>query len=370
MSHPPNYVQAIIAGTIGGIAILSAAILWFMPRLTRPDLYFAVTVSPGFRDKGEGKSILRRYRTELIIASALALIVFVAGVARLGTGFVPVGFWMQVLAGFVVFYRARRRTLPYAVAPTMIREAELQEKHDRVIPGGWLAAAGPFVLLAICATYFWIHGIETPAHLPNHLAINGRPVEFRGHTLPIYLLTISGILISMTLVLYGLAHWVRPVYAGGPERARELKFRRTTAAIVLVAEYYVTLQSSWVMFARSNYGLPPVVTFPLAFVFVLVVFVVLARLGQGGSRVKAVKQKSSAVSATPVGDRTPDRYWKLGVFYFNPDDSAIFIEKRFGLGYSLNFGRPITWVILALMLMAPLIPIVAHLSQLLPRLGM
>jgi uncharacterized membrane protein len=71
----------------------------------------------------------------------------------------------------------------------------------------------------------------------------------------------------------------------------------------------------------------------------------------------------------PVGDRTPDRYWKLGVFYFNRDDSALLVEKRFGLGYSLNFARLTAWIILLFVLMGPLIPIVAHLSRFLPKLG-
>jgi len=45
------------------------------------------------------------------------------------------------------------------------------------------------------------------------------------------------------------------------------------------------------------------------------------------------------------------------------------VEKRFGLGYSLNFARPTAWIILLLVLMGPLIPIVAHLSRFLPKLG-
>jgi uncharacterized membrane protein len=68
----------------------------------------------------------------------------------------------------------------------------------------------------------------------------------------------------------------------------------------------------------------------------------------------------------PVGDRTLDRYWKLGVFYFNRDDSAVLVEKRFGLGYSLNFARPTAWFILLLVPLGPLIPIVAHLLRFLP----
>jgi hypothetical protein len=67
-------IHLIIAITIGGIVTLYASLLWFMPRLTRRDLYFAVTVPPGFRDEPESKSILRCYRIELILVSALALI--------------------------------------------------------------------------------------------------------------------------------------------------------------------------------------------------------------------------------------------------------------------------------------------------------
>jgi len=343
MNHLPIYVHLVIAVTIGGIAILNAALFWFIPCLTRRDLYFAVTVPPGFRDQSQGVSILRRYRIELILLSVLALVAFVAGIARFGVGFARGGLLIQVVASFIAFYRARLRVLPYAVPPTMIREAELHG-HNRIIPGGWMAASGPFILLVVCAAYLWFHGRESSAR-------------------SVYLISTAGILVALTLLLYGLAHWVRPVYAGGPERARELKFRRTVSAITLAAEYYVTLQASWIVLVPRRGDLAAVGLLPLAFVFVLVVIVVLARLGQGGSRMPAGDHARIASSAVPIGDRTPDRYWRLGIFYFNPDDSAVLVEKRFGLGYSLNFARPTAWIIVLLVLMAPLIPVLAHLTQ-------
>ena len=352
--------QIIVAVTIGGIALLNAAILWFMPRLTRPDLYFAVTVPPGFRDEPDGKLILGRYRRELILVSVLALIVFVAGIVLVGIRFAPAGVMIQAVAGFIAFYRARNRVLPHAVQPTTIREAELHP-YNRIIPGGWIAASGPFVLLAVCAGYLWIHG-SSDIYLSAHT--NAPPA--RGWI--VYFLSMTGSLAGLSVTLYGLAHWVRPVYSGGSQRARELQFRRTVAAVVLGAEYYVAIQASWLILVPRRQDLIGVGLLPLGFVFILVVVVVLARLGQGGSRLATV-QSSSTPSAVPVGDRTLDRYWKLGVFYFNPDDSAIFVEKRFGLGYSLNFARPTTWYIMALLLIAPLVPIVAHLTQFLPKHG-
>ena len=45
------------------------------------------------------------------------------------------------------------------------------------------------------------------------------------------------------------------------------------------------------------------------------------------------------------GDRSPDSAWKLGLVYFNPDDPTVWVEKRFGVGYTLNFARPTAWLL-------------------------
>jgi hypothetical protein len=62
-------------------------------------------VAPGFRDDPEGESILRHYRTELVLFCALALAAFVAGVSWLGVGIVPGGFLTQLVASFIAFER-------------------------------------------------------------------------------------------------------------------------------------------------------------------------------------------------------------------------------------------------------------------------
>jgi uncharacterized membrane protein len=331
----------IIAVVIGGVAVLNAVLFWFMPRLTRRDLYFAVTVAPGFRDEPAGKSILSRYRTDLVIASALAFIAFLAGVAWLGIGFVLVGYLIQIAASFIVFYRARQLVLPDAVPPTMIREAELHG-NQRIVPGGLIAASGPFFLLAACAAYLWIHGAAETTR-----------------SLTVYVISTGVILVAFSLLLYGMTRWVRPIYAVGPERIHEVKFRRMVSTVTLLVEYFIALQASWIVLVRRQAGLT-VALLPAAFLLVLIAVAALARLGQGGNRMVAPNEKPAATSNVPVGDRTPDRYWKLGLFYFNREDSAVIVEKRFGLGYSLNFARPTAWIIVMLVMLGALIPILAH----------
>ena len=57
----------------------------------------------------------------------------------------------------------------------------------------------------------------------------------------------------------------------------------------------------------------------------------------------------------PVGDRTPDSAWVLGMLYVNHDDPALFVEKRFGIGYTLNFGHPLSWVLMGLLVGIPVL---------------
>ncbi|WP_165248678.1 DUF1648 domain-containing protein [Adlercreutzia sp. ZJ141] len=38
-----------------------------------------------------------------------------------------------------------------------------------------------------------------------------------------------------------------------------------------------------------------------------------------------------------------DAHWKLGIFYFNPDDASLWLPERFGIGWTMNFARPAAW---------------------------
>lgn len=81
----------------------------------------------------------------------------------------------------------------------------------------------------------------------------------------------------------------------------------------------------------------------LAVVFVCVVASIAVSVvyGQNGSRLVARMQESSQLSADN------DRYWKAGIFYVNPNDPSLFLPERFGIGWTMNLGRPAVWGILA-----------------------
>ncbi len=70
--------------------------------------------------------------------------------------------------------------------------------------------------------------------------------------------------------------------------------------------------------------------------------------------VALTRPRSSSRSEDSDDDREPDgrihrddpRYWLAGFIYNNPADPSLFVPKRYGNGFTVNFGRPIGKVFL------------------------
>jgi len=223
-----------------------------------------------------------------------------------------------------------------------------------------MSACGPFALLAACAGYLRTHWHQIPARLVLHWAADGQPNRWAARSLGTVffpLLIAAVILLAMTLILYGMAHWLRPINAGGLQGEHESRFRRTASILLLAVEYWIAVLFSWLAIRpllTGSFQRPPTAIAMLPSLIAVAVTAFLMWLGQGGSRISS-PQRSEPALATPVGDRTEDRFWKLGVFYFNRDDPSVMVEKRFGIGYTVNFSRPVAWIIILRLVLVPVV---------------
>jgi uncharacterized membrane protein len=59
---------------------------------------------------------------------------------------------------------------------------------------------------------------------------------------------------------------------------------------------------------------------------------------------KAVRQEEQIAAKTDPG------LWRFTHLYFNPHDPALFVPTRRGVGWTLNFGRPLAIVLIAAIL--------------------
>jgi uncharacterized membrane protein len=73
-----------------------------------------------------------------------------------------------------------------------------------------------------------------------------------------------------------------------------------------------------------------------------------------------LRRRENLAMVSAVGhsmdDRTSDESWLWGMFYHNPNDPALFVEKRTGPGYTVNFGQARAWLMLAGFLILIVLP--------------
>jgi len=347
----PSVVMVFVIG-------LWLVISYLMPRLTRPDLYFAVTVPAEFRDTPEGNSILRRYRMEVTVFGVLALLIVLAALRINEPAYLPVvtmaALFLMGAGFFLAYYRARARVLPHAVAPVTLREAALVPREAR-LPGGWPVQFPPFALLAGTAIWLHLHWDDIPQTFPVHWGANGQPNNWATRSfVGVYGPLLIGALLCglMAFLAYALLRWSRPIRVGGAAGEGERRFRLVVMSILVAVEYLLAVTFLWTgLLPLSNQQAGPPGFIPmlvLALAFTVVIVVLMLRYGQGGTRLTR-DAVAAPGTAAPVGDRTPDKYWMLGLFYFNRNDPALFVEKRFGIGYTINFGHPGVWVFLAVL---------------------
>src|SRR5688572_11045803 len=131
------------------VVAVNALLFHALPRLSRPDILFSVTVPAAFASSREAAAIVRRYRT-VVWLSAL---VFLSGVMAWPAGDARAAFvGMHVAVAFGAWAWANRRARPYAAREQAIRVATLAPR-DPHFPGGALFAAGPLMILVAAALF-------------------------------------------------------------------------------------------------------------------------------------------------------------------------------------------------------------------------
>jgi uncharacterized membrane protein len=338
------------------VLLLTGALFVVMPRLTRPDVFFAVTVAPAFRRTSEGRRVVTNYRLFSLASSLLALAVLaLTARSRLSASWMALALLLQVLGTMAAFVTVRRQVLPHAAQPATAREAVVARSRG-TIPGGWALQVLPFALLTAVAVILAMRWPDLPARIPVHWGLDGQADRWAERT-PVSVfapMVAAGLMCGLMLaVSVGLLRG-RRVQATGNAARREARFRWLTMLVLFAAEMMIALGASQAALflvvtpARLARSFTLLAGAGLAATIVLVVL--LFRLGQGGSSGQA-----DSDGAAPVGDRTPDSAWKWGLLYVNAQDPALLVEKRFGVGYTFNFGHPIAWLLLVLLVGVPIV---------------
>ncbi len=334
-----------------GIVLLMTALLHWLPTWRRRGLWFSVTVAPGFDATPEAQAALRSYRTAVWTLSLVAIGCVVAGARLAAPGLPEAGVLGQAVGASVAFAMVRRRILPFAVRVSGVRSAAISTDHEG-LPGGAASVIVPIGMLTATALYLHANWQRLPERVPVHWGIDGTPNGWADRTWHgVYGPLVVCALISLFIILIAEAiiHASPRARVAGTE-AWTTRFRRANLILLVAGVWGVSAMI-------SLFALTPLftdVSRPSALVWMIPVVLVLSILPFTWQLVRVVRERDSG------SDGTPDACWKFGLLYYNPKDSALMVEKRFGIGYTVNFGNRALWWIVGIAALAILLVKVAR----------
>ncbi|SMC22719.1 Uncharacterized membrane protein [Clostridium acidisoli DSM 12555] len=225
-------------------------------------------------------------------------------------------------------------------------------KKQRLLPHRqWFLIPISIVLLNIIIGYLVFDRL--PIFVPVHWNASGKiditTIKSYGVIFEVPLQQIF-ITIYMFLIYQIIERSKQQISSFRPEYSREINrvFRYRWAANIIFLNVLILIEST-----ITNLFLLEVVNINFKFLVLLkpitVILILLDILiislwtGQGGSRIKIDDNNIDTNSCDNLDD---DKYWKLGLIYFNPKDPALFVEKRFGIAFGLNYGKIRTYVLI------------------------
>jgi len=343
IQHP----QLIFGAFMFAVIAFCGWIFWMLPLWSRHGTFLSVTVVPSFRSSPEAAQILRSYRFEILAHLAISFALVLIGAARREVVFLVLGVLWLTVGPLIAISRGHARTMPHAVAHSTIREASLAPRHTK-LPGGWLLQVTPFAILLLAGAYVSAHWDQIPDRFPVHWGIDSQPNGWSVRTpIGVYgpLFFGAGLVALISTLSYGISHAARRIRTS-PAATDSIDPAHRIALVLIGVELFIAAMFSLVglLPLTGSPGVAPILILALG-VIVCVGFLV---------RWQSQGLTASASLAHP-GDGMPDSCWKLGLFYYNPDDAALFVEKRIGFGYTINFARPGAWIVILIALVLPLV---------------
>jgi len=330
-------------------ALFIAGLFLLYPRIARRGLLFGVYVGEEQSGGEQARQITRGWQTGVILWTFLSVGIGLGLFVRYRTPFTAVGAPFLLLGGYVVLYlRAYFQARALGVQSPSAGVAMLDREADA--PSVWPLIVLAFGMIAgtFAIAYAAMHYHELPERVPTHFGISGRPDAWRPKSfwtvmlLPLFTLVMGAGLPVMAYLVARAKRAVRypqtHISAEAQRRFRQAmtRFLSCIAVVVTGMLLMMSIDSVRVGLGRAERLSPASMALGIGVAVLGVVCAIyfIFRYGQGGARLER------AAGNAPLTDGLADnRHWVLGAFYVNRDDPSIFVEKRFGFGYTINFGN-------------------------------
>ncbi len=353
---------------VPGLVLLTA---WLMPALAGPTLPFGVRVPASHAEAPVIAEQRVRYRRSVGLAGgALVLTGAALAVAAPSGWYVPLPSLGALVVCVAAYVRARRAVLVVkqregwyrGLRQTVVADTSLRTDPER-FPWRW---AVPALLLVVGTTVAGVLRYPSmPDHLPTHYRGTGAVDHFAVKSVgpafaPVFTqAALTAFLLLVIWLTYRARADLDPARPGVTAyQYRRFLSRMTVSLLLLTACVDLTVLLAARQVWHGDRTVSPVILSAPVLAGMALVTGVAVRSGQSGSRIPvpdALADQDRTTDGRTV-HHDDDRHWRAGgLLYANRQDPTLLVPKRFGIGWTLNFGNPRVLLLVALIVAFPVL---------------
>ncbi len=298
--------------------LVTTLVMLALPHVSRPDLLFGLPMPKGFRSTAAGRSAIRWYRLVIGIPAALSLL---ATLFLPNPTFAGAAVLALLVLGLAAFVAQNRRLKPFAIQSPLVRQTTLGPPE----PLPWFTCLGilPLMLLAGAAMYLHSQWRQIPARFPVHFGFDGIPNRWVDRTVRgVYGPLLLGEELAVFVFGMALAGWY------GSRRSESM--RKPMLVVMIAVEWMIAL-----LFGAIPLRLAGSVAIPISALTLGPLVLLIPAMAY------AIRESNQPRDSL---DPTPNECWKGGIVYYNPNDAALFVQRRVGIGFTINLANPWSWV--------------------------
>lgn len=333
------------------------AVLISMPYLTKETISFGVTVSAV---QFHSQPLHQMRRSSARFSAALHTVLFIVCIICLLYGdkhsmqqsWIIVTYSLAMVAVSLVinirYHFKMKNLLPMlSISPdsSIMTVDAASEKRKTGLSSKWFLIHALFIVVssvAVLSNYDLIPD-QIPIHFNSSWNVDGYAAKSYSS---VFLPTIMQVCLTLLFIFenWSYRRAKHQVQSTDPSRSsirQDVTFRRAWSYFTITASFLVVIlfsvvQLNIITLLNIHFAVP-IVLIIIAFI-ILYAYALSFWAGQGGSRLERSADVSNVRSVRDEDKRL------LGMIFFNRKDPNLFVEKRSGVGWGLNFGHPVSWL--------------------------
>ena len=325
-----------------------------MPLFSRQDIYFGVRIAD--LDSKKLKDVWKKYIIyNIALALLMAYLILTLKDPLMG---ILIPTFAYIFLYMAIYIRSHKEVR--AIKDSIIRDSSKEPKpaitvvdmnftkerkeNINVSPYYFIV---PLLITLVTVIITFVYYDRIPDPLPIHYNIAGEVDGWADKSfwsvflLPITSLGMTGLFYFIYLII-GKSKQELNSKKPKTSARQNRKYRKIWSIYTIISSILMTCLFSYMhlyIFREPSSMSPMImyVTLGLSFIMIVSTLIIGFYVGNGGSKLSSNNDIEEEWEADNTDD---DIHWKWGSFYYNKEDPSVFIEKRMGIGWTVNMA---TW---------------------------